>query len=404
MTDQTPAVVLGIDNLVGLQTTRILTARGIPVIGVTASRKAPLSRTRLCDRIEVGSSDDGSLVDTLIKIGNTLPQKAALFPSADTEVRDIVNERSALEEFYEVRLPDKETIDTLSNKDTFAAYAEQHGLPIPASHPVSNETDLHDAIEGLRFPAVLKPDFRDARWVAHTKEKAFKVENSRELLDLYQEVASWSDRFVVQDWIVGDETNLVACNAYFDRDSQPLAAFVSRKIRQWPPRTGRGAFAEAWNQPDVRDTTIALFQNAGFVGLAYLEMKRDDRDGQFYIIEPNLGRPTGHSGMAEASGVELTMTAYCDAVGLDLPSQRTQDDGSSKWIYIRWDLQSALTQMSSGELGVVTWLKSLRGIDSYAVFSTRDPLPFVLDLLETALDALKGAWLRIFRKGRSRAT
>ena len=37
-----------------------------------------------------------------------------------------------------------------------------------------------------------------------------------------------------------DDANYT-CNAYFDRNSQPLVAFVSRKIRQWPPGLGQGS-------------------------------------------------------------------------------------------------------------------------------------------------------------------
>ena len=41
--------------------------------------------------------------------------------------------------------------------------------------------------------------------------------------------------------------------------------------------------------------------------LGYVEAKRDVRTGRHYLIEPNIGRPTGRSAIAEAGGVELLL-------------------------------------------------------------------------------------------------
>ena len=43
-----PAIVVGLDNITGLQTARILAARGVPVYGVVADTRHFGARTRVC--------------------------------------------------------------------------------------------------------------------------------------------------------------------------------------------------------------------------------------------------------------------------------------------------------------------------------------------------------------------
>jgi predicted ATP-grasp superfamily ATP-dependent carboligase len=118
-------------------------------------------------------------------------------------------------------------------------------------------------------------------------------------------------------------------------------------------------------------------------------MKRDPASGEFYLIEPNLGRPTGRSAIAEAGGVELLYTMYCDLAGLPLPEARVQRYGEAKWIYLRHDLQAAFYRWRRGELSLGEWRRSVAGPKAWAVFSARDPLPFLLDLVKPFRELLR---------------
>jgi predicted ATP-grasp superfamily ATP-dependent carboligase len=113
-------------------------------------------------------------------------------------------------------------------------------------------------------------------------------------------------------------------------------------------------------------------------------MKRDARSGKYFIVEPNVGRPTGRSATAEAGGVELLYTMYCDALGLPLPANREQKYTGVKWINSRQDLQSALYRWWHGELTLQEWWQSWHGRRTHAVFAWRDPLPFLVDVARVA--------------------
>jgi predicted ATP-grasp superfamily ATP-dependent carboligase len=118
-------------------------------------------------------------------------------------------------------------------------------------------------------------------------------------------------------------------------------------------------------------------------------MKRDSRTGAMMIIEPNVGRPTGRSAIAEGGGVELVYTAYCDAAGLPLPAARTQQYVGTTWLDVRRDMQAAAVGMRRGELTPREWLTSLRGPRTHAIWSSRDPRPFATDLANVVVSAVR---------------
>lgn len=114
---------------------------------------------------------------------------------------------------------------------------------------------------------------------------------------------------------------------------------------------------------------MRLFRSLEFHGLGYLEVKRDAASGTFRMIEANIGRPTGRSATAEAGGVELLATMYCDAAGLPLPARREQRYVGAAWIDLRRDLLSAAYHWRREELRPVDRLRSLRARDE--AFSPR---------------------------------
>lgn len=383
------AVVVGLDCITGLQTARILSRRGVPVIGVADDPSHFACRTRVCERIVTVDNGREGLVDTLGATGRELNQRAVVFPCTDQSVLVLSRHRATLEPWYHILLPAAEVVEFLVDKISFLRYAEERGFPIPRTFFLTDRSDAERAAESLKFPAVLKPPVKTQRWLSGVHAKALRVEDADNLLALYDRARPFSDVLLAQEWVEGGDANLFSCNCYFDAASEPLVTFVARKLRQWPPGTGTSSLGEECRNDVVLEETIRLFRGVNFHGLAYLEMKRDERTGDHVIIEPNVGRPTGRSAIAEAGGVELLFTAYCDAVGLPLPERRRQHYGRAKWIYSRNDFRSALYYWRRGELNAEEWWRSLRGPKFDAVFSWSDPAPFWFDLAHALASAAR---------------
>ncbi|WP_191907881.1 carboxylate--amine ligase [Nocardioides cynanchi] len=388
--DGPAAVVVGLDNITGLQTARILADRGVRVYGVASDRRHFGARTNACVEVVESRLSGPALVDTLRRLARRLgPDRAVLVPCTDGAVWALSLHRDELLDLFRLPLGDHDGIDLLMDKVRFADHAHLHGLAAPRTEVLRSRADAEKAAEVLTWPSLLKPPVKAEEWLAHTSAKGIPVRSPEELLDVYDRVAGWAPVLLAQEWVEGPEDALFSCNAYFDATGAPLVTFVARKLRQWPPHVGTSASGEECRNDEVLKETLRVFGSVPYQGLAYLEMKRDSRTGTMMIIEPNVGRPTGRSAIAEGGGVELVYTAYCDAAGLPLPTRRTQQYLDTTWLDVRRDVQAAVVGIRRGELTARDWLSSLRGPRTHAIWSARDPQPFATDLANVAGTALR---------------
>jgi len=376
-------VVVGLDSITGLQSARILAARGVAVVGVVADRRHWGARTNACVEVVESPLHGDALVRALIGIGDRLGRASVLLPCNDASVHTVSRDRDQLAGRFLLALPPHDVVELLMDKVGFAHIATAAGLPVPRTEELAHRADAERLAGQVEYPCLVKPAAKSPAWTAHTSIKAFTVGGPDELLALYDRVGAWASRLLVQEWVQGPESGLFSCNAYFGAEGRPLATFVARKVRQWPPYVGTSASGEECRNDEVRDTTVSLFSSLGYRGLAYLEMKRDVRTGGLVIIEPNVGRPTGRSAIAEAGGVELLHTAYCDIAGLPLPEAREQRYVGAKWVDLRRDLQAAVVARREGTFSLAGWVSwMLDGRKAHAIWSARDPKPFLVDIAQ----------------------
>ncbi|MGH3472482.1 MAG: hypothetical protein ACRDPG_10635 [Nocardioidaceae bacterium] len=395
----TPAVVVGLDSITGLQTARILSSRGVRVAGVVGSHRHWGARTNACFEIAESPLSGPPLVSALRALAHRVGRPSVLIPCTDASVDTVSRHRHELAADYLLPLAPHPVVEVLMDKVRFARHAQNMGLPVPRTEVLKSRRDAEAFADEASYPCVLKPPYKSARWLLHTSAKGFKAGDPEELLSIYDTVGIWSGTLIAQEWVAGPEDELYSCNGYFDEHGQPLATFVARKIRQWPPVIGTSASGEECRNDEVLETTLKLFDSVGFHGLGYVEMKRDSRSGRLSIIEPNVGRPTGRSAIAEAGGVELVYTAYCHAAGLPLPPSREQRYAGAKWVDLRRDLQASIVAHHQGTLTWRDWLRWMRGPKAHAIWSPTDPLPFSVDLCQATAEGSRRLWVSI-RRGR----
>jgi predicted ATP-grasp superfamily ATP-dependent carboligase len=280
------------------------------------------------------------------------------------------------------------------NKPRFYEFAKNENLPVAKFFLLKSRNDAEEAARKLNFPCVLKPHMRSPKWEENTKLKAFKVINRDDFLKMYDRICDWSDTLMLQEWIEGDDTSLYSCNCYYNNNSESLVNFTAKKLRQWPIVTGNTSLGVDVIDETVLEVTTDLFKKVNYVGLGYVEIKKDIKTGQYYIIEPNIGRPTGRSALSEACGVDLIYTMYCDCLGLPLPDTRTQKFKNIKWIHLRTDLQSSYNYWKKGKLTFREWLRSMKGKKFYAVISLKDPAPFLTELKAGIVFSIKSMFTK----------
>ena len=383
---QAYAIVIDMNSINGLQTARILARRQVPVIAIAKDLRHYACRTKVCEDIIQADTSSEDFIEALKLLGPRLPQKAVLFPCTDMNVLLVSRHRESLSPWYHISLPPPEVVEMMLNKLTFYSYAQEKGLPIPPTQFLRSRKDAEEAAKQINFPCVLKPPINSTlEWETKSKLKAYKIDNQKELLQSYDQFSDWADVLIVQEWIEGPDNNLFTCNCYFDAKSNPVVTFVSQKIRQWPPLTGEGCMSVECRNDYILQETLRVFSGLNYHGLGYLEVKQNPKTKNYYITEPNIGRPTGRSAIAEAGGVELLYTMYCENIGKPLPENRQQRYQGAKWIYLRRDVQSLVYNWLRGNLTLRQWWQTLRGKKAYAVFSWTDLGPFW------------GDWLRLLR-------
>ncbi len=207
--------------------------------------------------------------------GLQLRQKAVLFPCTDMAVLTLSRNREQLKQWYYVTLSAPDVVEKLMDKVGFYTYAQEAGLPIPATFFLKSRADVEQAAKQLSYPCILKPPMKTPTWEQNTKSKVFKLESSQELLETYDRCASWAELLMVQEWSRAPTPTCYSCNCYFSADSKPLVTFVAKKLRQWPPETGTSCLGEECRNDVVLHETLRLFESVGYRGLGYVEMKRD---------------------------------------------------------------------------------------------------------------------------------
>ncbi len=110
------AVVLGLGQN-GLATVRSLGRHGIPVIGIDRDLRHYTASSRYCTRILSPKYEEGEhLIEILVKLGKTLPQKALLFPSGDFPLHLTSERREFLTDYYHFSFPEREVVRLTLNK------------------------------------------------------------------------------------------------------------------------------------------------------------------------------------------------------------------------------------------------------------------------------------------------
>jgi D-aspartate ligase len=76
--------------------------------------------------------------------------------------------------------------------------------------------------------------------------------------------------------------------------------------------------------------------------------------------------------------VDFPYLLYRDQIGLGVPRQHARP--GVRWIRVLTDVPNAVRDMAAGDVKAREYLKTLRDVDTEAVFSWRDPLPGLYEL------------------------
>jgi predicted ATP-grasp superfamily ATP-dependent carboligase len=301
-----------------------------------------------------------------------------LYPTREETVVALARHHGELSRSFRVPTPPWDSIRYAWDKRETYRLAGELGIAVPRTWFPHEEADL-DQID-TRTPVIIKPAIKE-HFFYQTGAKAWRADNKDDLHRLFRRAASIVEtgEVIVQELIPGNGQQQYSYCAFF-KDGTSIGHMTVRRHRQHPSDFGRSStFVETVPAPVLEEPSLRFLREIGYYGLVELEYKLDPRNGQYKLLDVNA-RTWGSHAIGYAAGVDFPYLLFCDQMGQDVSEVRARN--GVRWIRLATDIPNALVDMWSRQLRIGKYLRSLRGIDTEAVFSWSDPLP---GLYEVAL-------------------
>ena len=371
---------------------RALGRRGVRVLTCDATRLVAAAVSRYVERhlvLPAPARDPEGFVAAVARLAEG-ERGLVCFPLEDPTLAALSAARDRLPGVV-LPIAPHEAITVALDKHATAERAAALGLAVPRSALPAGPEDLGGAL-ALDFPVVVKPR---RGWGA---QGVTVVERREELAAAYRRVAAVFPRPLVQERVPpGGEAHGVSC--LFNARGALRAAFVHRRLREYPLGGGPSTLRVSVERPDLVERSARLLSALGWIGFAMVEWKTDPRDGGARLLEVNP-RFVGSLELAVRSGVDFPSLLYQVAVAGDCPEVRRYKVGQlCRWLLpgdllhflanpARFRLEPSFFRFRAPDLAYDDWARD-------------DPLPSLAQVGVVALQALRPS---MWRYARTRAT
>jgi predicted ATP-grasp superfamily ATP-dependent carboligase len=384
------------DQRPALAIVRALGRRGSVVLVGSDRRRSLASASKYCRRSLTYPSPsvsrqafDGFLLDFVRR-----ERVDVVVPVTDVTTQAVCAHQDALRRYCAMAVPPLEAFELVTDKSRLLERAKECGIPVPQTRFVHGPGALSAQVEGLEYPAVVKP-FRSRIRTKHGWQLAsvHYARTEHDLRRLYSETSYLASHpSLIQPRIMGPGIGVFVL---FDRGTL-LTGFAHRRIREKPPAGGVSVLRESIPlDPELRDHAIRLLGPIGWHGVAMLEFKQDSRSGTCFLMEVN-GRFWGSLQLAIDAGINFPILACEMAIGRQPAVSRPYTVGvKSRWLL--GDLDHLLLRLfkNGRELHlppsapsklrtIVDFLKFVEPNLHYEVIDFEDPRPFVYELGQSA--------------------
>ena len=192
---------------------------------------------------------------------------------------------------------DAGVLDELNDKARFYELCERAGVPYPRAISVSGISDLPDDLP-FPFPVAVKPtdaaSYREHEFEG--QKKAFIIEDRAMLEETVRRVydSGYDAQLVIQDFVPGDDSNMRTMNGYVRQDGSVALLALGRPILEDPEpmRIGNYVAIISYGDEKLYATVEQLLSNIHYFGYFNLDMKYDERDGSYKLLDfnPRQGR------------------------------------------------------------------------------------------------------------------
>jgi predicted ATP-grasp superfamily ATP-dependent carboligase len=270
---------------------------------------------------------------------------------------------------------DPAVVETFLDKGLFGAFLDRHGFAHPRTY-VSRELPALSDCENL----FVKP--RDSqRFFQVFGQKAYWPSSVASLEEKLEEMERIGMEVVLQEYVPGPPSNHIFVDGFVDSNGAVRGCFARRRLRMSPPRFGNSSYMVSIS-PAEAPAAISLVEDilsaSGYRGIFSAEVKEDERDGTFKVLEVNI-RPWWFVEFAANCGVNVVSMAYRDALGEPVQGVEEYTVGR-RLCHPYYDWFACRLESPGFSSATLKWVRSMAGADR-PVFRWSDPGPGVSEAL-----------------------
>lgn len=362
---------------------RSLGREGVRTVFVTENHAAHALYSKYVDQsilVDSFSLKPQEILNELVEYAKKQAFRPVLFPTADPDLEFISNHREILEKHYYLTIPSKEVVDTFLDKSRFFEFGRRHSFPIAATYTPDANLGIREVANKVDFPVIIKPLHPEAWNMPVVKKmvqskKAMVIETPEELVRLFESIAVYDNRMIVQEYIPGRDDQLISVHVHMGRDGEALGYFVGRKIRTYPAYAGIGCFVISDFNQELVNISVDILRKSGYFGLALLQFKQDPESKKYILLEINA-RTSSWNQLPLVCGVNLPYICYLDVLGEALPEKPVQRN-NIKYSYFKPDAVALSEYRRTGDWSLAGWIKSYFGRVTFQLYCFDDPYPFM---------------------------
>lgn len=228
-------------------------------------------------------------------------KKLILIGSNDFYIRLIVENKYLLEKYYKFYSIDLELLNNLLIKDNFYTAFSNSNLDFPETciYPCNQKKSITiKQLNSFKYPIIVKPG-NGVNYHKHHFEgqaKVYKLNNKEELLNTIKKIekSGYNDNLIIQEFIPGDDTKLFDAIFFCDKKHNVTLSTFAQIGLQEHTKTGIGnctvlvnGVSEFGNFEEQIIKMKKFLQEINYEGFAEFDMKYDERDKKYKILEIN---------------------------------------------------------------------------------------------------------------------
>lgn len=371
------AVVLGNNYYIGLSIIRCLGVEGVYVVAVDYDKEETYgAESKYVKEHLIGphyERESEEFLNFLIEYGKKQEHKPVLFPGADPYVEFIDKYLNKLKEYYLIAMDEQGLWTKVMDKEELHELALEYGILVPETTRPTDKDFKEKIEEEIGFPCIVKPTDSPS-FVSKFRKKLFLCDNMRELEEALRLSKEENEEVIVQRIIPGFDDHMYTFDAHLNQDSEVTHWLTCQKKRQYPINFGASVYTEQKHIPELYDISASFFKSIGYKGFGEIEFKKDEKTGDYYLIEINA-RTTNLNSLLYKAGINFPYIAYSELVGYPLRPKAIEEDTGIAFRYLHEDLLAIKDYIKNGQLGYRQVLSSLFKEKAPAIWSMDDPKP-----------------------------